>query len=147
MRKVERAFEVSVPLRAAYGQWAMFEQLPQFMVGVEEVRRLDATHLRWRARIAGVERQWLAEITAQVPGEVIAWRSIEGTPNAGVVRFAPVTPYRTRVSLTMEYELQTAAEKAVDALGLISTTIDRTVDEFKRVAEKRYRLVGAEQGE
>jgi uncharacterized membrane protein len=77
---------------------------------------------------------------------VIAWRSTDGPPNAGAVRFEPVTPDRTRVSLTVEYELQTAVEKAVDALGLVASTIDRTVDEFKSFAEKRYRLAGAQQG-
>jgi uncharacterized membrane protein len=147
MRKIEKTFEVRVPLRAAYGQWTQFEQFPQFMDGVKEVRRLDDTHLRWRARIAGVEREWLAEITAQVPGDVIAWRSTDGPPNAGAVRFKTVTPESTRVSLTVEYELQTAVEKAVDALGLVSSTIDRTVDEFKRLAEKRYRLALVQQAE
>jgi uncharacterized membrane protein len=147
LRKIEKTFEIGIPQRAAYAQWTQFEQFPQFMGGVKEVHRLDDTHLRWRARIAGVEREWRAEITAQAPGKVIAWRSTDGAPNAAAVRFEPVTPERTRVSITMEYEPQTAAEKAVDALGLVSRTIDRTVDEFKSFAEKRYRLAGARQGE
>jgi hypothetical protein len=48
------------------------------------------------------------------------------------VRFAPVAPGRTRISLEIEYEPDTSAEKADDALGLMSRRIEKAVEDFKR---------------
>ena len=65
MAKVEEAIDVSVPVRTAYNQWTQFEEFPRFMSSVEEVRQVDDTHLRWRAKVAGQEQQWDAEIAEQ----------------------------------------------------------------------------------
>ena len=85
------------PVRAVYNQWTQFEEFPRFMAGVKEVRQLDDTHVHWHAEIWGKDKEWDAEITEQVPDQVIAWRSTSGAPNAGAVRFEPVSHDRTRV--------------------------------------------------
>jgi uncharacterized membrane protein len=84
---VQESIEVNVPVHTAYNQWTQFEDFPKFMDGVEEVRQLDDTHLHWRAKVFGKEEEWDAEITEQIPDKRIAWRSISGIPNAGVVTF------------------------------------------------------------
>ena len=67
------------------------------MAGVKSVRQLDDTHLHWEAEVWGKDKEWDAEITEQVPDQVIAWRSTSGdAPNAGAVRFEQVAPERTR---------------------------------------------------
>ena len=137
MERLQKTFEIDVPVRTAYNQWTQFEDFPQFMEGIKEVRQMDDTHLHWRASVAGKEKEWDAEITEQVPDQVIAWHSTSGTPNAGEVRFEPVTPDRTRISLAMEYEPETAVEKAGDAVGVLSRKIDRTVGDFKDFIERR----------
>lgn len=43
--KIEQSIEVEVPVRTAYNQWTQFEEFPQFMEGVLEVRQLDDTRL------------------------------------------------------------------------------------------------------
>jgi uncharacterized membrane protein len=45
--------------------------------------KLAAVH--WRTNISGVEKTFKAEITEQIPDKRIAWRSLSGAPNAGVV--------------------------------------------------------------
>src|SRR5690242_5359538 len=72
---VEESVEVNVPLSTAYNQWTQFEDFPQFMESVREVRQIDDRHLHWRAEVGGVEKEWDAEITEQIPDERIAWRS------------------------------------------------------------------------
>jgi uncharacterized membrane protein len=114
---------------------------------VKEVRQLDDTHLHWRATVAGKEKEWDAEITEQVPDQVIAWRSTTGAPNAGEVRFEPVAPERTRVRVIMEYEPETVVEKAGDALGVLSRKVQKTVDDFKEYIEGRGMETGAWRGE
>ena len=147
MERMEKTFEIGVPVHAAYNQWTQFEEFPHFMDGVKEVRQLDDTHLHWRASVAGKEKEWDAEITEQVPDEVIAWRSTSGAPNNGEVRFEPLGADRTRVRLAMEYDPQTAVEQIGDALGVMSRKIDKTVDDFKEFIEKRGRETGGWRGE
>ena len=45
MTTIEKSIEVDVPVPVAYNQWTQFEEFPQFMEGVEEVRQLDAKRL------------------------------------------------------------------------------------------------------
>lgn len=147
MEKVDKSFEVDVPVRVAYNQWTQFEMFPRFMEGVEEVRQVDDTHLHWRANIAGKQEEWNVEITEQVPDQVIAWTSISGVPNAGAVRFEPVNAVCTRVDLTMEYEPQTLLQRMGDAVGVVSRKVEKTADDFKRFVEERGRETGAWRGE
>ena len=147
MERLEKTFEIDVPVRTAYNQWTQFEEFPEFMEDVEEVRQIDDTHLHWRASVGGKEKEWDSEITEQVPDKVIAWRSTSGAPNAGEVRFEPLDAERTRIRLAMEYEPETAVEKAGDAIGVMSRKIEKTVDDFKDFIEKRGRETGAWRGE
>jgi uncharacterized membrane protein len=146
MERAHKSFEIDVPVRTAYNQWTQFEEFPRFMDGVKEVRQLDDTHLHWCASIAGKDKEWDAEITEQVPDQVIAWRSTSGNPNSGRVRFDPIGADRTRIDLEMEYEPQGALEKAGDAMGVVSRQIDKTVDDFRQFIEKRGRETGAWRG-
>jgi hypothetical protein len=117
------------------------------MEDVHEVKQLDNVHLHWRASVGGKEKEWNAQITEQVPDEVIAWRSLSGVHNAGQVVFEPLGPNRTRLTLTMEYEPETAAEKVGDWLGIFSRKVDKTVDDFKALIEARGRETGGWRGE
>ncbi len=63
MGEIEQSIEVNVPVSTAYNQWTQFEDFPQFMEGVEEVKQLDDVTLHWKASIAGQQREWDAKIT------------------------------------------------------------------------------------
>ena len=52
MATIEKSIDIDVPVRTAYNQWTQFEEFPKFMEGVQEVKQLDDTHMRWRASIA-----------------------------------------------------------------------------------------------
>src|SRR5690348_12181125 len=104
MATIQKTIEVPVPVREAYNQWTQFESFPRFMDGVQEVRQLDDRRLHWRAKVAGRDVEWDAEITEQIPDKRIAWRAIEGRQNAGVVDFHRLDEGRTQVSLQMEAE-------------------------------------------
>ena len=73
-----------------YEMWRDFERFPDFMAHLEEVRATGTTTSHWKARgPLGMTVEWDAEITDEVPGERIAWRSVEGSKvdNSGTVRF------------------------------------------------------------
>ena len=52
----------------------------------EMVDPVDKT-LEWHAGIASIPKQWRAESTEQIPDKRVAWTSIDGARNAGVVTF------------------------------------------------------------
>jgi len=147
MANVEESIEVDVPVRTAYDQWTQFQEFPQFMEGVEEVRQLDDTHLHWRTRIAGREKSFRAKVTEQIPDERIAWTSEEGARQGGVVTFHRLADGRTRIMLQLVAEPEGIAEKAGDALGLLKRRITGDLENFKRLIESRGQESGAWRGE
>ena len=147
MQRMEKTFEIGVPVHAVYNQWTQFEEFPQFMDGVKEVRQLDDTHLHWRAEIWGKEKEWDAEITEQEPDQRISWKSVSGAENAGTVRFEPLGADRTLVRLVMAYDPDDVVEKVGDALGLFTSRVEHSVEQFKRYIESRGQETGAWRGE
>jgi uncharacterized membrane protein len=138
MERIQKSIEVRCPVQTVYNQWTQFEEFPKFMSGVKEVKQLDDTHQHWHAEIWGKDKEWDAEITEQVPDQVIAWRSTSGdSPNGGMVRFQSLGPDRTRVDLTMEYEPQGVIENIGDKLGVMSGRVETTVKQFRDFIESR----------
>ena len=147
MSTIEESVDVNVPVRTAYNQWTQFEDFPSFMEGVEEVKQITDTRLRWRAEIAGVEREWEAEIDEQRPDERIAWHAIEGPRNAGVVTFHRLDDNKTRIMLQLEFEPDDALEKTGDALGFVSRRARGDLERFKEFIEGRGTETGTWRGE
>jgi uncharacterized membrane protein len=143
MTTVEESVDVKVPIETAYNQWTQFEEFPRFMEGVESVSQLDDTHLRWKADIAGVEREWTAEITEQHPDERVAWRATDGAANAGAVTFHRISPGTTRVMLQLEFDPEGIVEQAGDKLGFVKRRAVGDLERFKAFIEER----GSETGE
>ena len=144
---IEQSIDVDVPIGVAYGQWTQFETFPSFMGGIEEVRQIDDTHLHFTARIAGVEREWDAEITEQHLEERIAWRSISGHENAGVVTFHKLGDAQTRVMLQQENDPEGLVEKAGDALGIVAHQAKGDLERFKTFIEAQGTPTGEWRGE
>jgi uncharacterized membrane protein len=147
MERVEKVVDVDRPLSTVYNQWTQFEDFPKFMDGVKEVRQLDDTHLHWRAEVWGKEKEWDAEITEQEPDRRISWKSVDGAANAGTVRFEPLDADRTRVRLVMAYDPEGVVENVGDALGLFTSRVEHSVEEFKRFIESRGVETGGWRGE
>jgi uncharacterized membrane protein len=147
MASVEKSIEVNVPVRTAYNQWTQFEEFPQFMDGVEEVRQIDDTRLHWRASIAGKEEEWDAEIIEQTPDQQVAWRSTSGAENSGSVRFTPVGAEQTRVTVVMGYEPEGIVEKVGDTIGMVDQRVEGDLQRFKSFIEGRGSETGAWRGE
>jgi HSP20 family molecular chaperone IbpA/ribosome-associated toxin RatA of RatAB toxin-antitoxin module len=147
MSTIEKSIVVNSPVNTVYNQWTQFESFPQFMEGVEEVRQLDDKRVHWRAEIAGVEREWDAEITQQIPDRLITWRSTNGPRIIGVVTFEPVAPEQTRITLRMEYEPVGVLDKLGDFIGAIDRRIQGDLERFKEFVEERGRETGQWRGE
>ena len=147
MSTIEESIEVGVPVRTAYNQWTQFEEFPQFMEGIEEIRQESDTRLHWRAKIAGDTKEWDAEITEQRPDERVSWKAVNGASNAGVVTFHRVGDGRTRVMLQMDVEPEGVVEKAGDALGVVKRRVKGDLNRFKEMIEERGGESGAWRGD
>lgn len=90
-----------------YRFWRNFENLPRFMRHLQSVSDLGDGRSRWKTTgPAGMEVEWEATIVADVPGEVITWRSLENSDvdNAGAVRFEEAPGKRgTIVKVNIQY--------------------------------------------
>ncbi len=147
MSTIEQSIDVEVPVQTAYNQWTQFEEFPRFMEGVEEVRQLSDERLHWKTKVAGRTKEWDAQITEQRPDERVAWRSVEGAANAGVVTFHRLDDAQTRVMLQMDIEPEGLAERAGDALGLAERRVKGDLERFKEMIEARGVETGAWRGE
>lgn len=147
MASIEESVEVMVPVRTAYNQWTQFEDFPQFMEGVEEVKQLTDTKVHWVAEIAGQRREWDAEITEQVPDQRIAWRSIDGATNGGVVTFHHLDEGKSKVMLQLDFEPETIVEQVGDKLGFVKGRAKADLKRFKAFMESEGRETGAWRGE
>ena len=91
-----------------YEFWRDFRNLPLFMENIEAVEVSDGDLSHWVVRgPAGADLEWDSRITEDVPGEVIAWRSVEGASvdNSGRVEFRDSPNARgTIVSVTIAYD-------------------------------------------
>jgi ribosome-associated toxin RatA of RatAB toxin-antitoxin module len=145
--QVDKTIMVDVPVRTAYDQWTQFEEFPQFMGGVREVRQLDDRRLHWVAEIAGVRREWEAEVIEQVPDQKVAWAATDGATNAGAVFFRPLGENRTEVRLHLEYEPEGVVEKVGDKLSIVEKQAQSDLEKFKSYIESRGAQSGGWRGE
>jgi uncharacterized membrane protein len=144
---IEQPIDVAVPVRVAYDQWTQFEEFPTFMEGVEEVRQIDDTHLHWSASVAGRRREWDARIIEQIPDSRIAWESVAGTPNGGVVAFHPIAENRTKIVVAMDHQPEGISDVVGTVLGLPQRRVRRDLERFRDLVEQRGAATGAWRGE
>jgi len=106
--RVDEAITINRPRAEVYAFWRDLENLAEFMEHVESVRMLPGSlKSHWVAKGPGNRRmEWDAEIINEKDGELIAWRSLEGSdvPNAGSVHFADAAGGRgTEVRVELQY--------------------------------------------
>jgi uncharacterized membrane protein len=103
---VRRALTVNAPVDRVFEAWTCYENFPQFMSHVREVQGRAGGRSRWvLTGPGGFPVEWETEVTAQVPDQVVAWRTVPGSPvdHAGIVRFDPV-PGGTRIEIRITYD-------------------------------------------
>lgn len=148
MSQVQKSIDVDVPVSTAYNQWTQFETFPQFMSGVESVTQIDDTHLHWVTDIAGVEREFDAEITEQHPDERVAWHSIGGdTTHAGVVTFHRLDDTTSRVMVQIDWQPSSLVEKVGSAINVDDRQVERDLQRFKELVEAAGHETGAWRGD
>jgi uncharacterized membrane protein len=102
---IRKTIHIAAPREHVFDRWCDFENFPQFMSHVEEVRPVGDDRYHWTVRgPAGVQVEWDAVVTALERPDVIAWRTEPGAPvqHAGIVHFDNEAG-GTRVTVRMSY--------------------------------------------
>lgn len=102
-----RAVTINRPRQELYDYWRDFSNLASFMENVVSVETLDARRSRWVVKApAGKTVEWVAAVTEEQPGELIAWASEEGAdvPNSGRITFRDAGDRGTVVTATILYD-------------------------------------------
>jgi uncharacterized membrane protein len=133
---------VSISPRETYDRWRRLESLPSFMAHLAEVRETGPATSRWRAAAPfGKSAEWDAEITGDVPGERISWRSVAGAAvgNEGEVRFVAAPGGRgTEIHVRLRYAMPAGRLGAAVARYFGEEPhqqLDDDLRRFKQIAE------------
>ncbi len=147
MSTVVETVDVAVPVRTAYNQWTQFEEFPNFMDGVEEIRQVTDDMTHWVIEIGGVRREFDAKITEQHPDERVAWTTLDGPKHAGGVTFHRLDDTHTRVTAQMDIDPEGFAETVADKAGVIDRKVKADMKRFKEFIEARGMETGAWRGD
>jgi len=122
--KIDRSVIIRKPADKLFQFWRNFENLPLFMDHLLSVTVTSPTHSHWVGRgPGGKEVEWNAEIYNEIPNELIAWRSVDGSEvrHAGSVQFKPTeNGQSTEVRVEINY---------VPPAGLLGTLIAKMFGE------------------
>jgi uncharacterized membrane protein len=147
MADMTQTVDVEAPITTVYNQWTQFESFPQFMDGVDEVVQKSDRLTHWKISIAGVKREFDAEITEQTPDQRVAWKAVDGTEHAGVVTFHKLDDAKTRVTLQLDTKPEGVVEKVGDAVGLTNANAKGDLKRFKQFIETRGTETGGWRGD
>ncbi|MEK6556093.1 MAG: SRPBCC family protein [Bdellovibrionota bacterium] len=103
------AVTINQPQQLIYSFFRNFENLSLFMKDLKSVIMKTDRVSHWIIRLKnGMEVAWDAQVTAERPGEMIGWQSLEGSEveTSGSIWFSPAPAGRgTVVSLTMDFKI------------------------------------------
>lgn len=128
--------EVDVPISVAYDCYSDREAIPEWMPFISTVKilpdkpDLSQWSLKYKAFGQNIEFSWLARNMQPTPNQKIHWRSLDGLPNRGAVRFYPKGPSSCLVELTVSYEVPQLLAPVASALqpfleGLLKRGLER----------------------
>ncbi|MBX2993326.1 MAG: SRPBCC family protein [Bdellovibrionaceae bacterium] len=115
------AATVGVPREAAYLFFRDLENLPSFMKDLKSIEVISETRSRWTVEIKGISATWEAEITQDIPGEMIAWESVEGSEiqTQGAIWFR-TAPENLGTILNLELEYKVPGGKLTELVTALS---------------------------
>ncbi|XP_044503952.1 uncharacterized protein LOC123224380 [Mangifera indica] len=133
--------EIDVPVSVAYNCYSDREAIPRWMPFISSVKvledkpNLSQWSLKYKAFGRDIEYSWLARNLQPIPNQKIHWRSLEGLPNRGAVRFFPKGPSSCIVELTVSYEVPQLLFPVASALQpFLESLLRRGLERFAKVA-------------
>jgi uncharacterized membrane protein len=104
--ELDKTIHIDAPVESVYAFWTNYANFPRFMRHVKQVQERGEGRSHWVAQgPGGVKVSWDAEITKNIPNQLLAWRSVPGSQieTEGQVRFDGNGNGGTRVTIRLWY--------------------------------------------
>ena len=138
---IEEHIDVGIPRQTAYDQWTQYRELPKYSRH-ESAEAKREGRVSFTSKVGPATRRWDADIAEQVPPKRIAWRSVGGARNLGVVTFHEIDGRLTRVMVQMEYHPRGALETVGNFFRMQRRRVRRDLKLFKHFIELRGEPTG-----
>jgi uncharacterized membrane protein len=140
-QRVHETVQVQAPLEDVFRYWSNFENFPNFMQNVEEVRMSDKDTSHWTVKgPLGKSVEFDARTTEMDPSRGIGWNTNGGeVMTSGEARFEEVSPGRTRIDVTMNYADPPGGKVGEAAANLLSNperNLKEDLENFARIVER-----------
>jgi uncharacterized membrane protein len=140
-QRVNESIEVQAPVAEVYRYWSNFENFPNFMQNVEEVRMTGEDTSHWKIKgPLGKSVEFDAKTTEMDPSRGIGWNTVEGeVMTSGEARFQEVQPDRTRIEVVMNYSDPPGGKVGEAVAGLIQNPdreLKQDLQNFAQIVER-----------
>jgi uncharacterized membrane protein len=135
MTELRAGIDVDAPIEACFEAWRDFENFPEFMAHIRDVRMVSDRESVWTARVLGVRREWRAQTTDVEEHRRIAWQAQGDVGMDGDVLFTRLGPERTRIDVRLTWHGEGAPESIADTLGIDQAAVERDLRNFKGFVE------------
>ncbi len=125
---------MSVPRDEAFASWTNLRLLRRF-TKAEEAKKEGENKASFRSKIGPSSRSWRTEIVQRDDGRRVAWRSVGGPQNCGVVSFHELDDRLTRVMVEMEYHPKGFVEAVGNFLRMQRRRVRKDLRLFKVFVE------------
>jgi uncharacterized membrane protein len=132
---IQRYTDIAAPVGTVYEKWTEFEEFPNFMHRVLNVKAEDDDKVTWDEKIWFSKRHWEGEITERKRNKRIAWKTTSGMAHAGVVTFHKLDDELTRVMVDMDFVPQGMIEKMASGLRFVKRAVQADLARFKAYVE------------
>ncbi|KAH7434743.1 hypothetical protein KP509_06G032800 [Ceratopteris richardii] len=133
--------EVPVPLSFAWELWNDREHLNRWMPWIHSIKdrpELSEWCLKYNAFGQDFEFKWTAKNLQPIHHQKIHWRSVDGLPNRGTVRFYPRSPSSVGVQLTISYEVpDLLVPLAASVSPLVESILQKDLERFAVFAKEQ----------
>jgi uncharacterized membrane protein len=137
---IQRWTDVAVPVNQAYEAWTQWEEWPNFMHRVLEVKPAEdddegGDKIHFSEKIWFWKREWDGEITEQRKNDRIAWKTESGMQHSGVVSFHKLDDKLTRVMVDMDFVPTGVVEKMASGMRFVKRAVQADLARFKAYVE------------
>ena len=138
---------INAPREKVWKIWSDLDAMPLWMSWIESVKTIDenTTTLpdltEWTLAANGFRFKWQAKINERIEAQRLQWESVGGLPTKGCVNFYQEESEKTKVELSISYELPKILAPLMEPSilgGMVTSELQENINRFKSLVESDY---------